>query len=100
MLNRLASLLVALILLNPLSAGAWPASAYSKIFSDAQRPLPKSLIAFLKDFDKILQQRCRVMSVEEASKTAITELSKKGSDLAASVTDMMDAGGAAAAMED
>jgi hypothetical protein len=100
MLIRLASLLVALILLTPLSASAWPASAYSKIFDDAQKALPKSLIAFLKDFDKVLQQPCRVMPVEDASKAAITELSKKSGNLAASAAAIRDAGCAAAAMSD
>ena len=100
MLIRLVSLLVALILLTPLSASAWPASAYAKIFKDAQMPLPKSLIAFLKDFDKVLQQPCRIMLAEEASKAAITELSKKSGDLAASVAAFRDAGCAVAAMSD
>ena len=84
MLIRLASPLAALILLTPLSASAWPASAYAKIFKDAKMPLPKSLIAFLKDFDKVLQQPCKVMRVEDASKVAISELSKKSGDLTAS----------------
>jgi len=100
MLVRLTSLVVALVLLTPLSTGAWPASAYPKIFRDAQRPLPKSLIAFLKDFDKVLQQPCKVMLVQEASKAAIAELSKKSGDLTASVAAIRDAGCAAAAMSD
>ena len=100
MLVRLTSLGVALVLLTPLSTSAWPPSAYPKIFRDAQRPLPKSLIAFLKDFDKVLQQPCKVMRVEEASKAAIAELSKKSGDLTASVAAIRDAGCAAAAMSD
>jgi hypothetical protein len=100
MLIRLASLLVALILLTPLSASAWPASAYAKIFKDAQMPLPKSLSAFLKDFDKVLQQPCKVMLAEDASKVAIRELSKKSGDLTASAAAIRDAGCAVAAMSD
>jgi hypothetical protein len=100
MLIHLASLLVLVILLTPLSASAWPASAYPKIFKQAQMPLPKSLKAFLKDFDKVLQQPCRPMPVDEASKAAIRELSKKSGDLTASVAAIRDAGCAAAAMSD
>ena len=100
MVIRLDSLLVALILLTPLSASAWPASAYLKIFKDAQMPLPKSLAAFLKDFDKVLQQPCKVILVEDASKVAIRELSKKNGDLTASAAAIRDAGCAVAAMSD
>jgi hypothetical protein len=100
MLIRVASLVTAVLLFTPLSASAWPASAYAKIFKDAQMPLPKSLTAFLKDFDKVLHQPCKVMPVEEASKIAIAELSKKNGNLAASVAAIRDAGCAAAAMSD
>jgi hypothetical protein len=100
MLIRFASLLVLITLFTPLSASAWPASAYGKIFKDAQMPLPKSLITFLRDFDKVLQQPCKVMPVEEASNLAIKELSKKSGDLTASVAAIRDAGCAAAAMSD
>src|SRR5690348_6267161 len=100
MVIRPASVLAAIILLTPLSASAWPASAYVKIFKNAQMPLPKSLSALLKDFDKVLQQPCRVMPVEEASRVAIQELSKKGGDLAVSVAAIRDAGCAVVAMSD
>ncbi len=100
MVIRLASLLSALILLTPLPASAWPASAYAKIFKDAQMPLPRSLIAFLKDFDKILQQPCKVVPVENASNIAIRELSKKNGDLTASAAAFRDAGCSVAAMSD
>jgi hypothetical protein len=100
MVIRLASLLATIILLTPLSAAAWPASAYVKIFKNAQMPLPKSLAAFLKDFDKVLQQPCKAMPVEDASRVAIQELSKKNGDLAASVAAFRDAGCAVAAMSD
>jgi len=100
MLIRPASLLAALILLTPLSSYGWPASAYAKMFKDAQMPLPKSLVAFLKDFDKVLQQPCKAMPVEDASRMAIQELSKKNGNLSASVAAIRDAGCAVAAMSD
>jgi hypothetical protein len=100
MVIRLASLLSALILLTPLSAHAWPAAAYAKIFKNAQMPLPKSLIAFLKDFDKVLQQPCKMMPVADASNIAIRELSKKNGDLTASAAAFRDAGCSVAAMSD
>jgi hypothetical protein len=100
MLIRFLSLLVFLTLFTPVPASAWPASAYGKMFKDAQNPLPKSLSTFLKDFDKVLQQPCKVMPVEEAYKIAIRELSKKSGDLAVSVAAIRDAGCAAAAISD
>ena len=100
MLIRLVSLLVALTLLNPVSASAWPASAYAKIFRDAQRPQPKSFAIFLKDFEKVLLLPCKLMPVEDASRIAIAELSRKSGDLAASAAAMRDAGCAAAAISD
>jgi hypothetical protein len=100
MLIRLASLLVASLLLSPTSLSAWPASAYAKIFRDAQRPLPKSFGTFLKDFEKVLLQPCKLMLVEDASRAAIAELSKKSGDLTASVAAIRDAGCAAAALSD
>lgn len=100
MLIRLAGLLVAFTLLNPMPVSAWPASAYAKIFHDAERALPKSFAIFLKDFDKVLLQPCKLMPVEEASKAAIAELSKRSGNLAASVAAIRDAGCAAAALSD
>src|SRR5689334_21063524 len=100
MLIRLVPLLLALTLLNPAIASAWPQSAYAKIFRDAERPLPKTFGTLLKDFDKVLLQPCRIMGVEDASKIAITELSKKNGDLTASVAAIRDAGCAAATLSD
>jgi hypothetical protein len=100
MLIRLVSLLAALIVLNPVAVNAWPSSAYAKIFRDAQRPLPKSFGTFLKDFEKVLLQPCRLMPLEDASRAAIAELSRKSGDLVASVASIRDAGCAAAALSD
>jgi len=93
-------MLVAVMLFSPASVGAWPASAYTKIFHDAQRVLPKSFATFLKDFDKVLLQPCNATAVEDASRIAIAELSKKSGDLAASVGAIRDAGRGAAALND
>jgi hypothetical protein len=100
MLIRLASLLALLIVVQPVPANAWPASAYQKIFRDAQRPLPKSFATFLTDFEKVLLQPCKVMPPEEASKIAIAQLSSKSGNLALSVAAIRDAGCAAAGISD
>ena len=100
MLIRLASLLALLIVVYPAPANGWPASVYPKIFRDAQRPLPKSFATFLKDFEKVLLQPCKVMPAEEASKIAIAQLSSKSGNLALSVAAIRDAGCAAAAISD
>jgi len=91
---------ILLLLLSPYPLQAWPATALTKIFHDAEQPLPATLSTFLKDFDTVLLQPCNSLSVEAATKVAIAELKKKRSDLAASAAALRDAGCAAAALND
>jgi hypothetical protein len=92
-------LFVALMLL-PSHLEAWPSNALTKILRDARRPLPKSLTALLTDFDSVLLQPCRRMTIEEAAKAAVAELKTRRGNLAAAVAAIRDAGCAAAALND
>ena len=97
---RIVRLLLLSAILFPSQLGAWPAPAVLKIFHDAEKPLPKSFKTLLKDFDFVLLQPCKRLGVEEASKIAIGELSRKRGDLSRSVAAIRDAGCAAAALND
>src|SRR5471032_2274697 len=97
---RIARLFLLSALLFPLQLGAWPAPAVLKILRDAEKPLPSNFHTLLTDFDSVLMQPCKRLTVEEASKIAISELRKKRGDLALSVAAIRDAGCAAAALND
>ncbi len=75
---------------------AWPAAAYSKIFQDARKPLPKALATFLKDFEPVLLSPCRSTPLEQAVKNAIDQLTKQNLDPREAVAAIRDAGCATA----
>jgi hypothetical protein len=84
----------------PGSLGAWPASAYPRIFQNALYPLPKSLASLLTAFEPILREPCQKQTVEAASKAAIEQLTRSDGQLALAVAAIRDAGCAAAALND
>lgn len=92
------TLLVALLV--PTRLHAWPAPVMTKILHDAARPLPPAFSTLLKDFDSVLLQPCKRMTVEEATKIAIDELQKNRGNLPGAVAAMRDAGCAAADLND
>jgi hypothetical protein len=92
--------LFAALLFLPNQLEAWPSTALTKILRDARRPLPKSLSALLTDFDSVLLQPCRRVTVEEAANSAVAELKNRRGNLAAAVAAIRDAGCAAAALND
>jgi hypothetical protein len=84
----------------PGNLGAWPASAYPRIFQSALHPLPKSLASLLTAFEPILREPCQKQTVEAASKTAIDQLTRSDGQLQLAVAAIRDAGCAAAALND
>jgi len=99
-MNARRLFLLLLILLVPGRLAAWPPTALNKILRDAQRPLPISLSALLKDLDAVLQQPCKKLTVEQAADIAVAELTNKRGNLSNAVAAMRDAGCAAAALSD
>ena len=98
--NRITVLLLLAVLFVPGTVNAWPPTTLTKILLDAQRPQPRSLGALLKDFDAVMRQPCGKVTVEEAAKIAVTELTNKSGNLAAAVAAIRDAGCATAALND
>ena len=99
-MNARRLLILLSILLAPGQLAAWPSSALSKILHDAQRPLPKSLSALLRDFDGVLLQPCKKLTVEDATSIAVSELRNKRGNLSYAVAAIRDAGCAAAQLSD
>jgi hypothetical protein len=84
----------------PSVLAAWPSSVLTKLLHDAQYPLPRNFSTLLKDFDSVLVQPCRRVTVEDAASIAIAELKKKPGDLSVAIAAIRDAGCAAAALND
>jgi hypothetical protein len=97
---RLFTLLVLAVVLTPAPLAAWPASVYSKIFRDAQRPLPRALSTLLRDFESVLLQPCRQAPAADAVQKAIGEFSRMAGDPSIAVAAIRDAGCAIAALND
>jgi len=92
--------LLSLSLLVPSQLMGWPAPVLNKILHDAQYPIPTPFATMLKDFDAVLVQPCKRLTVEEAANTAVAELKKRGADLSIAVAAVRDAGCAVAALND
>jgi hypothetical protein len=88
------------LFVSALPAGAWPQTVVTKILRDAEHPLPKTMAILLKDFDAVLLEPCRGLTVEDATNAAITELKKKSADLSLAAASIRDAGCAVAALND
>jgi hypothetical protein len=97
--SKFLVLLISMLAL-PARLEAWPSSVLTKILQDARRPLPASLSALLKDFDAVLRQQCRRVTVEEATDVAVAELRNRRGNLSTAVAAIRDAGCAAAALND
>jgi len=92
--------LLFLFLFVPSQLMGWPAPVLNKILHDAQYPIPTPFAMLLKDFDAVLVQPCKRLSVEEAANTAVAELKKRSGDLSIAVAAVRDAGCAVAALND
>jgi len=99
-MNRRWIPMLALLFMLPGNLGAWPASAYPKIFQSARHPLPKSLASLLTAFEPILMEPCQKQTIEAASKIAIDQLTRSDGQLSLAVAAIRDAGCAAAALND
>jgi len=92
--------MLALLTILPGSLGAWPASAYPKIFQNALHPLPKTLGLLLKEYESVLMEPCQKQTVEAASQAAIEQLTRTDRNPRLAVAAIRDAGCAAALLND
>jgi hypothetical protein len=99
-ISRITALLLFCLVLSESPAEAWPANSYPVIFKNAQLALPKSLATLLKDFDVVMRAACRPLPLEQATKNAIAQLTKKNADPREAVAAIRDAGCAAADLND
>jgi hypothetical protein len=93
-------LFVTAIVLLPVQAGAWPAEAWERILKDARKPLPRAFAMMLEDFEFVLRQPCRQISVEDATSLAVAEFSKRSGDPRFAIAAVRDAGCAVAQLND
>jgi len=70
------------------------------MFRHAEGAVPKQLGTLLKDYESVLRQPCRDVTVTVAVKRAIDGFSHKNGNVAESIASLRDAACAAAAMND
>jgi len=99
-MNRRWIPILALLSLLPGDLGAWPASAYPRIFQSAIHPLPKSMAELLREYAAVLKEPCLKQTVEVASQNAINQLTRSDRDSRLAVAAIRDAGCAVAALND
>src|SRR5262245_50073989 len=97
---RCFAILLAVTVISPAVTHAWPQNAYNLLFKSAQKPLPKALSTLLADFQSVLMEPCKKITIEDATKAAIRAFENRKGNPAASVAAMRDAGCAIAEMSD
>jgi hypothetical protein len=97
---RSFTIVLAVILISPAATYAWPQTAYNLLFRSAQKPLPKALSMLLADFQSVLLEPCKKITIEDATKAAIRAFENRKGNPAASVAALRDAGCAIAEMSD
>jgi hypothetical protein len=97
---RCFAILFVVTVISPAAAYAWPQNAYSLLFKSAQKPLPKALSTLLADFQAVLMEPCKKLTIEDATKAAVRAFENRKGNPAASVAAMRDAGCAIAEMSD
>ena len=99
-MNRLWIPILALLTMLPGNLGAWPASAYPRIFENAIHPIPKAMAELLREYAPVLKEPCLKQTVETASQNAINQLTRSDRDSRLAVAAIRDAGCAVAALND